>query len=157
MTDAERQREHIRLKLERGECRSCKNPLLPNRHFCQYHYDNRRERARLRRIANPEATMLYDLKYRARMHGIECTISVEDIVIPGICPVFGTAFVIGGPVETRHLAPSIDRIDSTLGYIKGNVQVISFKANAMKQNASIADMILLGKWAESQTIGSPLP
>jgi hypothetical protein len=36
--------------------------------------------------------------------------------------------------------------------VKGNVQVISFKANAMKQNASIADMIMLGKWAEYQSV-----
>jgi hypothetical protein len=96
--------------------------------------------------------MLANLQAKCKRTGIECSITEGDIVIPARCPVFNTPFVIGGSVETRAQAPSIDRIDPNKGYIPGNVQVISFKANAMKQNASIADMIMLGKWAEKQSV-----
>jgi hypothetical protein len=42
-----------------------------------------------------------------------------------------------GPGDT---SPSLDRIDSNLGYIKGNIKVISFKANRIKSDAVITDV-----------------
>jgi len=40
-------------------------------------------------------------------------------------------------------SPSLDRINPALGYVKGNVWVISFKANAIKQNATVQELELL--------------
>lgn len=62
-------------------------------------------------------------------------------MIPEFCPYLGiklTTVVDGGRHESNA---SLDRIDNTKGYIKGNVQVISSKANFMKRNASIEELL----------------
>lgn len=77
---------------------------------------------------------LYDsAKSRATQKQREFNIELEDIVIPTLCPVFLT------PID----APSIDRIDSSKGYIKGNIRVISRRANILKNNASVCEMQLV--------------
>ena len=62
---------------------------------------------------------------------MECTISKEDIVIPEYCPLLDI------PIHRcergkGYNTPSLDRIDNTKGYIKGNVWVISKLANSLK-------------------------
>ena len=75
-------------------------------------------------------------KDRAKETGIEFTITLQDIVIPTHCPYLGIELTheLGkGQLESNS---SLDRIDSTKGYIPGNVQVTSRLANTMKSNAS---------------------
>lgn len=79
---------------------------------------------------------IYDrAKTRATRKGREFNIEVADIVIPDVCSVFGVPLV-----EETEYAPSIDRIDSSKGYIKGNIQIISRRANLLKNNATIEEL-----------------
>ena len=63
------------------------------------------------------------------------------------CPALGIKMEWGGGKVTRN-SPSLDRIDSSKGYIKGNVAWCSVKANSIKQDASSDEIIKVGKWTK---------
>lgn len=89
-----------------------------------------------------EKNLLAKAKQRADRFGLDFTIDESDIIIPDVCPVLKERLV----TNTRY-APSLDRIDSTKGYIKGNVQVISRRANTMKNDANEKDLKMFSNWA----------
>ena len=78
---------------------------------------------------------LYSLaKRRAKRKGQNFSISISDLGdIPKTCPLLGIK--IDSYSEEQKYHPSIDRIDSNKGYIKGNVMIISHRANMLKNNA----------------------
>jgi hypothetical protein len=76
-------------------------------------------------------------KYRAKKQGVLFDLTADDIHIPHVCPALGIRLVrnIGGRSQSAA-SPTLDRITPALGYVRGNVIVLSSKANAIKQNAS---------------------
>lgn len=93
---------------------------------------------------NPISRMLQAAKQRAKKKGLEFNIGKEDIIIPEKCPYLDIPLYPGEKDNYKN-SPSLDRIDSSKGYIKGNVQVISSKANTMKNDASIEELITFSK------------
>jgi hypothetical protein len=86
------------------------------------------------------AKLLYsNIKSRCKRIGREFSIELEDILIPEKCPVFGFDLKREDR-QTWMCAPSIDRIDSSKGYIKGNVTVVSRRANIIKRDATIEEL-----------------
>jgi hypothetical protein len=61
------------------------------------------------------------------------------------CPVLGIELAFGNE-DGRNNSPSIDRIIPALGYIKGNVIIVSLKANRIKSNASPEEIIKVGEF-----------
>lgn len=84
-------------------------------------------------------------KQRASKQKIPFNIDYTDIVIPEYCPLLGIKLVkhLGSGGKKHDDSPSIDRIIPSLGYIKGNVWVISDKANRIKSDATIEELELL--------------
>ena len=79
---------------------------------------------------------------RAKKKGIEFNLTLDDIPqIPVVCPVLGIPIIpndgISAPSDN---SPSIDRIDSTKGYIKGNIRIISNRANRIKADATVDEL-----------------
>tara|TARA_B100000424_G_scaffold271581_1_gene274994 strand:- start:3034 stop:3654 length:621 start_codon:yes stop_codon:yes gene_type:complete len=62
-------------------------------------------------------------------------VSWEAVEYPKVCPVFGMK-LDWGMNGLNGNCPSLDRIDSTKGYIPGNIIIMSNLANAMKSNAT---------------------
>lgn len=87
----------------------------------------------------PEKYLLRNVKRRARLNDIPCTIGLEDIVIPQVCPVLGIPLFMGTSKDHRN-APSVDRIIPALGYVPGNVRVISHRANNLRSNGTAAEL-----------------
>lgn len=81
-------------------------------------------------------------KSRAARQSVPFDIELSDIKIPDKCPILGIEF----SKRDVDAAPSLDKIIPDKGYVKGNIQVISNKANRMKSNASIEELKLFSKW-----------
>ena len=58
--------------------------------------------------------------------------------------------LIRGEKRWSDDSPTIDRIDNTRGYVKGNISIISFRANKLKGDATIQEMYDILKYMESQ-------
>ena len=82
---------------------------------------------------SPESKMVARAKVRAKAQGIPFDIDVTDINIPDVCPVLGIKLKIHtGKSGAFKDSPSLDKIIPELGYVKGNVQVMSQLANQMR-------------------------
>lgn len=100
------------------------------------HYKDTRESLR-----HVRQRILSRTKNRAKKLSIPFDLTLDDIYIPDVCPVFGVPFdftMSGG--RPRDNSPSIDKFIPILGYVKGNVYIISHRANFLKSNASLTEM-----------------
>lgn len=91
------------------------------------------------RLRNFVHAMWKAAKSRAEKKGLEFNIEESDIIIPEVCPLLEIPIEFGTK-EHYDSSPSLDRIDNTKGYIKGNIWVISKKANTMKSSATLDEL-----------------
>lgn len=89
-----------------------------------------------------ETRLLNYARRNAKRRGEECSLELNDIVIPEYCPVLGIKLEPGSHSH-QDCSPSVDRIDSTKGYSKNNVWIISARANRIKNNATIEEIGML--------------
>jgi hypothetical protein len=87
-----------------------------------------------------EDRLLLSAKMRAKRDGIPFNLELIDIKVPSHCPVLGIPLCPS--VQSGHCpdAPSLDRIVPALGYTKGNVVVVSWRANSLKRDANLEEM-----------------
>lgn len=88
---------------------------------------------------------------RARAAKIPFNLAPKHIPLPTTCPILNILLdytAVG--VRLAADSPSIDRIDNTRGYEPGNVQVISHRANKLKNDATLDELIALGNWAATK-------
>lgn len=104
--------------------------------------------------ANPtkknETRLLNYARRNAKRRGDECSLELKDIVIPEYCPVLGIKLQPGSHSH-QDCSPSVDRIDSTKGYTRDNVWIISARANRIKNNATIEEIGMLYEALKSLT------
>ena len=119
--------------------------MAQNKEWRDSHKAERKEHAAKqhveRKLNNPALYLLKYAKSRARYDNLEFDINLEDIKIPTHCPYLGVKIEM---FDKQHAA-SLDRIDSTKGYTKDNIQVISYLANRMKSNATKEQLIAFAK------------
>jgi len=87
---------------------------------------------------------------RAKRDGIPFDLTEADIVMPVFCPVLGMRLVIGVRGHT-DASPSLDRFTPSLGYVRGNVAVISNRANRMKADGSLEEHEALVRWMRANS------
>lgn len=103
----------------------------------------------LHRKNHPELYLYHHAKIRAKKLGLEFDLDKTDIVIPDVCPYLGIRLEIhvgvSGKKGPKQNSPSVDRIDNTLGYIKDNVEVISYRANRLKNDGTPHEIMAIGE------------
>ena len=117
-----------------------------------YQKKNKKRIARVlekRRKYRPETFLLSWAKQRVKKYSLPFNLTVEDIVIPKFCPVLGIRLKRGK--RGNNTAPSLDRKKPHLGYVRGNVAVISRRANVLKNNATLNELKALVNYLEKDS------
>lgn len=97
-----------------------------------------------RRGERTEVRLLRNAKNRAKKKNIDFALTLDDIVVTEFCPLTDIQLHshegagLRGP---RWNSPTLDRIDPRLGYVPGNVCVISFLANALMGAQTDPDLL----------------
>jgi hypothetical protein len=105
----------------------------------------------------PEKVLCTTAKARAKKKNVPFNITKDDIYIPEICPILNVKMQSksgsngGGP-----FSPSLDRIVPELGYVPGNIRVISLLANNMKSSANNQQLITFANWVKENIHDSSL-
>ena len=93
-----------------------------------------------RNARNKVSQILGRLKHRAAKAGIPFNLEREDIIIPTHCPILGIELKWNQGKGYHPDSPSVDKINPKLGYVKGNVRVISARANLLKNDATVEEL-----------------
>jgi hypothetical protein len=88
--------------------------------------------------------IIYQARKRAKASGVPFNITTEHLISifpeDSLCPVLGIPMKFGDDNDGRDNSPSVDRIIPTEGYVEGNVVWVSYRANRIKNDASLEEL-----------------
>jgi hypothetical protein len=114
--------------------------------------ERRKETDRERYYSDYQKTKFRQIRRKCMYEGIPFDLELEDFEIPKRCPVLGIPLVVNRQRGRRPDGiPSVDRIDPTKGYVKGNVKIISERANRLKQDASLEELEALVRYVSGSS------
>ena len=139
-----------------SHCKACKKQRYGGQ-FQSYYAENKsrlnantkawREK---KRAENPIDFWVHNnlvaVKGRAKRNGLDFDLDVDFLrsIVTTHCPIFGVELIYGLKKDVdftdRGKGASLDRKDSARGYTKDNVWIISYRANSIKQDATIAEL-----------------
>lgn len=132
-----------KLKLQRAEWRKNNKERVKARG--KAYREEAKDEMQKWRDDNKDKLYFLSLKSRAKKKGLDFNLDEQDVLGVTLCPVLGFPLVrsVGKPSWN---SPSLDRIDNTKGYVKGNVQIMSYLANSMKRDATNEQLIAFAQW-----------
>jgi hypothetical protein len=119
-----------------------------SKHYYEHHKQEILEKAKRRNQKNPMRTCLAYIKHRAKQRNQEFNLTEQYLkqIWTDTCPVFGTKLEFLKHNNALQTTASLDRIDPTKGYVEGNVQWLSLKANIIKNKASNIQLQQFADW-----------
>lgn len=121
---------NIRSNGTKRSCRECE------RTYSKKNYPKNKENTKKWYKENPEKRLFFSAKKRAENSDLDFNIELCDIIIPEFCPVLGIKLDKHREYNIKDHSPSLDRINPKMGYVKGNVCVVSWRANWLKNNGT---------------------
>lgn len=122
-----------------------------NEYLKDYYQDNKEvylERSRkynYKKPSYPLQSMLNSARRRAEKLNLPFNLELKHLKVPEYCPILGIKLEHSkGGVSDG--SPSLDRVIPSIGYVLGNVQIISNKANIMKSNAYPDELLKFADW-----------
>lgn len=127
----------------RNQCKEC----LRKRNKEQRVWENRKEsyNAAMRRYRSTEKGAIHTsyqaAKGRAKKVGMPFDLDLEYVTElfyqqNGKCALTG----VDMQPKSGRMSPSLDKMDPGLGYVRGNVQWLTWKANAVKQDLTMEEL-----------------
>jgi hypothetical protein len=98
---------------------------------------------------HPKRYMVNKARDRSKKKGLPFAITAEDIHIPQVCPVLGIP-LFWGEEQNSDNSPSLDCLIPALGYTKGNIFVISTRANRIKNDATLGELEKITNWTRER-------
>lgn len=155
-----------------AKCRVCRNKILRQQRFAkrdevneknkeQYYKHKERFRKTQKKYEQRKAILertdkIRHAKYliqaaraRARKFKLSFSITYLDIPIPEFCPILNIRLFKNH--KTSFDSATVDRIIPELGYVPGNVIVISCKANQIKNNGTPEEILKVGYFFKDLT------
>jgi len=122
-----------------GQCKSCKRVASRAYERTPEFRARMRENTRRWKARDIVRYLLTRARARCKKSGLAFEITADDVALPEACPLLGLRLE-RGVGEVRPNSPSLDRIDSSKGYVPGNVWIISRRANTIKSDATVAEL-----------------
>ena len=98
---------------------------------------------------HPKRYMVNKARQRAKTLGRPFSLTEADIHIPQVCPVLGIPLFWGDEQKSDN-SPSLDCLIPALGYVRGNVFVISMRANRLKGDGSWQELEKITNWVREK-------
>lgn len=140
-----------KVKVNNQKYLSQPNKKEANRLYKQkWHLDNRERRKQVLTEKTKEPIEHIRVAIKNRSRKFEVSVEAEDLYIPEYCPLLPSIKLTWGKgIKMRESAATLDKIIPSLGYTKGNVQIISYRANRIKNDATLEELIQIGDWAKN--------
>lgn len=154
---------HLERYSSTGICRKCQSELdavgtrkAARKAYDITHSEDQKERAKKyeRSEKGRRRKLLSNAKTRAKKFSVPFDLHIEDIIIPECCPALGIKLSHGVKSPTGA-SPSLDRLIPELGYVRGNISIISHRANSIKNDATATELRRVADWIDSCKGESP--
>jgi len=91
--------------------------------------------------------LLNQAKARSKRKNVDFNLTLDDLanVKNKVCPISGQNIIYKSGIDYKRSA-SLDRIDPNKGYISGNVNIISYEGNYLKNRNDIPSTIRVMKY-----------
>jgi len=127
-----------RWQAQMNSCKTCYRDNV-RRQWEKDNFEKVKKRRQEFHNENPQNRLISYAKHRAKINNIPFNLSPKDIEVPKLCPVLGMPLKLNNGSLCKD-SPSLDRIIPAKGYVKGNVKVISHRANTLKNDATIQEL-----------------
>lgn len=126
-------------------CKECSSKYKSG--FYTLNQDRIRYQNNIRHKENVARSLLRGARGRATRCNIPFDLDISDVIVPTHCPILGIELIVSKAKRNEN-SPSLDKIDNSKGYVKGNVQVVSWRANRLKGDGSRDEHKKIAKWME---------